>query len=205
MKQLLLATANPDKRKELQTLLGSLPLELVTLEQFPGLPATVEDAETLEGNARKKAREAFRGTGLAAIADDTGLEVDYLLGAPGVFTARYAGPSASYADNVRKLLKELRGVPERRRGACFRTAVAFVGPGFDYVVEGRCMGVITEAPQGTAGFGYDPVFQPEGFDQTFAEMGESAKNAISHRARALRELRIVLEQEMVRLSAPGAS
>lgn len=195
MTTLLLATNNNDKLQELQAILNELPVELVSYDQFPGFPPTVEDADTIEGNAIKKATEALRRTGLPAIADDTGLEVDYLNGRPGVFSSRYAGEDATYADNVRKLLHDLRGVPPRRRGARFRCAVAFVpAQGSHHIVEGICQGTILESPRGANGFGYDPIFLPSGFRQSFAEMDASLKNTISHRALALERIKTVLQQ-----------
>lgn len=193
MTQILLATNNADKLRELQAILRDLPIELVGYDRFPGHPPTDEDADTLEGNAIKKAREARDRTGLPAIADDTGLEVFYLNGQPGVYSSRFAGPEATYADNVRKLLAEMRGVPSRRRGARFRSLTAFVPlNGEPLVAEGICDGVILESPRGTGGFGYDPVFLPAGHRQTFAEMDPLVKNSISHRGRSLARLKELL-------------
>jgi XTP/dITP diphosphohydrolase len=197
MTQILLATNNADKLRELQVILKDLQIELVGFDRFPGLPPTVEDADTLEGNAIKKALEARDRTGLPAIADDTGLEVFYLNGRPGVYSSRFAGPGATYADNVHKLLVELRGVPPRRRAARFRTVAAFAPVGrTPLVAEGSCEGVIRESPRGTAGFGYDPVFLPNGYHQTFAEMDPALKNSISHRARAVTRLKELLAHHM---------
>ena len=185
MNRLLLATHNADKVKEVRALLAGMSITLLTPADFPGLAETVEDADTLEGNALKKAREAFAATGVPAVADDTGLEVHYLNKAPGVLSSRYSGPGATYAGNCRKLLDNLRGVPQRRRAARFRSVVAFV-PAQDeeYTVEGICRGTIIESPRGTEGFGYDPVFLPDGFGETFGEMDLVQKNTLSHRARA---------------------
>lgn len=185
MKRLLLATHNADKVKEVRALLTGMSITLLTPADFPGLAETVEDADTLEGNALKKAREAFAATGLPAFADDTGLEVHYLNKAPGVLSSRYSGPGATYAGNCRKLLDNMRGVPPRRRAARFRSVVAFVpAQGEEYTVDGVCRGTITESPRGVKGFGYDPVFLPDGFRETFGEMDLSLKNTLSHRARA---------------------
>jgi len=193
MNRLLLATRNADKVTEVRDLLTGISITLLTTVDFPGLAETVEDAETLEGNALKKAREAFAATGLPAVADDTGLEVHYLNKAPGVRSSRYSGPGATYASNCRKLLDDLRGVPQRRRAARFRSVVAFVpAPGEEYTVEGICRGTITESPRGTKGFGYDPVFLPDGFRETFGEMDLSLKNTLSHRARAFAAFRELL-------------
>lgn len=193
MKNLLLASNNPDKATEVRDLLADLHITLALLGEFPQFPSTIEDAETLEGNALKKAMEAYRRTGLPTIADDTGLEVHYLNDQPGVYSSRFAGPNASYAENREKLLRLLRGVPPRRRAAQFRCVVAFVPDGrTHHCVEGICRGVITEAPRGTGGFGYDSIFLPDGHTQTFGEMDLRTKNTISHRAHALIALKSYL-------------
>jgi XTP/dITP diphosphohydrolase len=193
MNTLLIATRNRDKASELVPLFGDLPVSFRTLHDVEGVTEIVEDAETLDGNAIKKATVAFERTGLPSVADDTGLEVGYLQGAPGVYSSRYAGPGASYADNVRKLIRSLKGVPPRRRNARFRCVVAFVTHGGVLeVVEGTCPGTILEAPRGTGGFGYDPVFLPDGYRQTFAEMDLATKNRLSHRARAAIAMRPIL-------------
>jgi len=193
MTTLLLATRNPDKTREFQEMLGDLSVAIKTLEDFQQVGEIYEDADSLEGNALKKAREAYHATGVPSIADDTGLEVGYLNGAPGVYSARYAGPRATYADNCEKLLRDMRGVPPRRRAARFRCVIAFVKEEGQFrLVEGVCRGVITEAPRGESGFGYDPVFLPIGQGATFGEMVPDEKNAVSHRARAIAELRRIL-------------
>jgi XTP/dITP diphosphohydrolase len=195
MKQLLLASNNQDKALEFRELLTPLSISLVTLKEIPGAEPVVEDAETLEDNALKKARAAFRHTGIASVADDTGLEVFYLNDAPGVYSSRYAGPGATYADNVKKLLERMRGVPPRRRAARFRCVLAFVvAPDKEYVVEGSINGTITEQPRGHHGFGYDPIFLPAGESRTFAEMDLRLKNAISHRGQAIRKFIDLLQQ-----------
>jgi XTP/dITP diphosphohydrolase len=191
MMQLVCASANPDKVVEIQQLLAGV-VEL--LPRPDHVPDVVEDADTLVGNARLKASALCRATGLPAVADDTGLEVDALGGAPGVHAAYYAGEGCSYADNRTKLLAELVGVTDRR--AAFRTVAIVVWPdGTELHVEGVCAGVITTEERGDDGFGYDSVFQPdEGGGATFAEMGTDAKNAISHRGRAFRALLSELER-----------
>ena len=157
-------------------------------------PDVVEDADTLAGNAEKKARAFHDRTGLPALADDTGLEVAALDGRPGVHTARFAGPDATPDDNKTRLLEVLDGVDDRR--ARFRTVVALIDvDGTAHTFEGICPGTITTAPRGDQGFGYDPLFQPEGHDQTFAEMPPDAKNDISHRRKALDALRQFLSGE----------
>jgi XTP/dITP diphosphohydrolase len=189
--QLVCASANPDKVVEIQQLLAGV-VEL--LPRPDHVPDVVEDADTLVGNARLKASALCAATGLPAVADDTGLEVDALDGAPGVHAAHYAGAGCSYADNRTKLLAELAGVLDRR--AAFRTVAIVVWPdGTELHVEGVCAGVITTEERGADGFGYDSVFQPdEGGGATFAEMGTDAKNAISHRGRAFRALLSELER-----------
>ena len=185
-RRITLATANPDKARELAALLDGFDVVL----RPAGLPEVEEDADTLEGNARLKAVAVAEATGDVAVADDTGLEVDALAGRPGIHAARYAGPGATYADNVAKLLEELAGVPALQRTARFRTvALARFPDGREIVAEGSVEGVIAEAPAGTDGFGYDPVFVPAGAGgRTFAEMTRDEKAAVSHRGRALRAL-----------------
>jgi len=189
--QLVCASANPDKVVEIQRLLDGV---VDLLPRPDDVPDVVEDADTLLGNARLKASALCVATGMAAVADDTGLEVDALDGAPGVHAAHYAGEGCSYADNRAKLLSELDGSLDRR--AAFKTMVIVVWPdGTELHVEGVCLGVITTAERGEIGFGYDQVFQPdEGDGGTFAEMGIDAKNAISHRGRAFRALLSELAQ-----------
>jgi XTP/dITP diphosphohydrolase len=185
--RLVCASANPDKAGEIATLLG----DAVELVARPAeVPEVVEDADTLEGNARLKAVALAAATGLPAIADDTGLEVDALDGAPGVYSARFAGPAATYADNVAKLLAELTAVPEAGRTARFRCVVMVRWPdGREVSAEGVVEGRIAEAERGSGGFGYDPLFVPaEGGGRTFAEMEPAAKHELSHRGRALRAL-----------------
>lgn len=189
--QLVCASANPDKVSEIQQLLAGV-VEL--LPRPADVADVVEDADSLLGNARLKAAALCAATGLPAVADDTGLEVDALDGAPGVDAAHYAGEGCSYADNRRKLLAALDGATDRR--AAFRTVAIVVWPdGAELAVEGICPGVITTEERGEVGFGYDAVFQPdEGGGRTFAEMDADAKHAISHRGRAFRALLSELEQ-----------
>jgi XTP/dITP diphosphohydrolase len=179
------ASANPDKVAEIEAILAGL---VTLLPRPPEVPDVVEDADTLVGNARLKAQALVDATGMAAVADDTGLEVDALDGHPGVHSARYAGDGCSYADNRSKLLGELDGVADRR--ARFRTCVVARWPdGAEVVVDGVCEGVITDRERGDRGFGYDSVFVPvDGDGRTFAEMSESDKHAVSHRGRAFRAL-----------------
>lgn len=184
---LVLATRNPHKVDEISDLLSGVELAVLSFRDFPDLPDVEEDGETLEENAVKKAASVARATGLPSLADDTGLEVDALHGAPGVVSARYAGPGATYDENNRKLLSALAGVPLSRRTASFRCVVALAVPGEAIrTVEGRTNGVILEEPRGRGGFGYDPVFLPDNHTRTYAEMSASEKNAVSHRGKAVR-------------------
>jgi XTP/dITP diphosphohydrolase len=188
------ASANPDKVAEMRDVLAPFGIELDP--RPPDLPDVVEDAATLEGNARLKAVAVCEATGEPALADDTGLEVDALGGAPGVFSARFAGESATYADNVAKLLDALADMPDpEERLARFRTvALVHFPDGREIVAAGWVDGTITLAPRGNNGFGYDPVFEPvEADGRTFAELTTAEKNGISHRARALRTLAELLQ------------
>jgi XTP/dITP diphosphohydrolase len=195
-RRFVVASANPDKVAEIAAVLEPLGIELEP--RPPSVPDVVEDAETLEGNARLKAVAIAEATGVAAVADDTGLEVDALGGAPGVRSARYAGEHVTYADNVAHLLSELDRVgadtPAGRR-ARFRTVALVRWPdGRELRVNGVVEGHITDAPRGEGGFGYDPVFVPdEGGERTFAEMSPEEKHAVSHRGRAFRGLAEALD------------
>ena len=185
---LVLGTRNPGKVEELRALLADLPLTLRPSSTLDAPPDVTEDADTLTGNARKKAEAFHAHTGHAALADDTGLEVAALDGGPGVHTARFAGPDAKPEDNKQKLLDVLEGESDRR--ARFRTVMTLVdADGTAHSFEGVCEGTITTAPRGNGGFGYDPLFQPTGSEHTFAEMSAEAKNKISHRRKALDALR----------------
>ena len=184
---LVLATRNRHKVAELSQMLAGKGFKVLSCADFPGLPDVVEDGRTLKENAEKKARVVSDATGLPALADDTGLEVDALGGAPGVLSARYAGPSATYDDNNRKLLAALADVPAGTRRARFRCVVALAVPGGPVrTVEGITEGTILEGPRGGGGFGYDPLFVPDGSDRTYAQMSPAEKNAVSHRGKALR-------------------
>jgi len=189
----VLATRNPDKREELAALLGDLGIKIRTLADFPDAPEVVEDGDTCRANAVKKAVAIARHTGLPAVADDTGLEVEALGGRPGVHAARYAGERATYEDNWRKLIRELDGVPQQRRRARFITVAAVAMPsGKVEVAEGMLEGVIAEAPAGTLGFGYDPIFVVPQLGKTLAQLAPGEKNRISHRARAFSKVREIL-------------
>ncbi len=190
--QLILATRNLHKIEELQAMLSGSGITVKSLKDFPYLQEVEEDQPTLEGNALKKARIVFQSTGIPALADDSGLEVLYLNKQPGVYSSRFAGEGCSYDDNNRKLLKALKGVPPRRRQAQFRTVLALVGPGYEKCVEGIVEGMIIESPRGKNGFGYDPIFFPNGYTQTYAEMGAEMKNSLSHRSKALAQMKEIL-------------
>lgn len=177
-----MASRNPDKVREVEEILAAASVEVVRGLDWPEVEET---GETLEENAVMKARAVMEATGMAAVADDTGLEVAALQWGPGVRTARFAGPEASYEDNVAELLRRMEGVGDRR--ATFRSVVAMVTPdGEELIAEGILEGRIAEFPRGTYGFGYDPVFEVEG--QTLSELSSEEKHAISHRAKALRAL-----------------
>jgi XTP/dITP diphosphohydrolase len=201
----VLASANPDKVKEIVSVLSAaLPVEL--LPRPEDVPEVVEDADTLVGNARLKARALAAATQTAAVADDTGLEVEALGGAPGVYSARYAGESATYADNVTKLLQELAALDDGggARRASFRTVALVAFPdGSEVWAEGVLAGTIAAEARGTNGFGYDPVFVPDGGDgRTFAEMRPGEKDAVSHRGRAFRALAGELARRFEESSPP---
>lgn len=194
LSEIVLATRNAGKVAELRALLSDLPLTLHAASGWAGAPKVVEDAPSLEGNARKKARALHRHTGLPALADDTGLEVEALGGRPGVHTARFAGPDADDAANRTALLAALDGQADRR--AQFRTVAALASADGVHCLEGVCRGRIAEAEHGTGGFGYDALFIPEGYDQTFAELSPAEKNAISHRGRALEKMAAYLRARL---------
>ena len=198
IRELVLATRNRHKAAELVALLGDLHITVRTLDEFPDAPDVVEDGDTCEANAVKKAQAIAEFTGLPAVADDTGLEVDALGGRPGVFAARYAGEDATYEDNCRKLLQELTGVPREQRTARFLTvaALAFPSDGIR-VARGILNGVIAEKMSGTLGFGYDPVFFVPELGKTLAELSVGQKNTISHRAKAFAKMREILSASMV--------
>lgn len=183
--KIVFATHNAHKVSEVQAVLGS-EYQLVTATEVGITEEIPETQPTIEGNALQKARYVYEHTGLNCFADDTGLEVEALNGAPGVYSARYAGEHVSYADNNVLLLKNLAGCENRK--ARFRTVIALIVDGKEYLFEGRVEGTIATEPHGEGGFGYDPLFVPEGSQLTFAEMSSEAKNKISHRGRAVAKL-----------------
>lgn len=186
---LLVATRNQGKVRELNVLLASTGFELRGLADFPDAPHVAETADTYLGNAELKAQALARYTKLPTLADDSGLEVDALNGAPGVRSARFAGETASDADNIALLLQRLRGVADAQRTARFRAVIVVAHPnGTGVFASGSCDGVITQSPRGAGGFGYDPVFYVPSLSRTFAEIDADTKNRISHRARACASL-----------------
>lgn len=186
--KILLATHNKNKITELKDALKTSGFQILSLDDFPDLPEVEEDGDTLEHNSLKKAREIFEHAGITTLADDTGLEVEYLNGEPGVFAARWAGEGCTYKDNCEKMLRELKGVPHEKRKAAFRCVITLYGKDLLKTVAGELKGYIIEDSKGTDGFGYDPVFVPEGYDITLAEMPLSEKNKISHRGLAVKKM-----------------
>lgn len=195
---IVLATRNRKKAEEMKKIIGQgiMPfVNIFILNDFPECPDVKEDGNTFEENAIKKAVHASKCTGIIAIADDSGLEVDALNGAPGVFSARYAGESADDRANLEKLLKEMEHIPYEKRSARFVCCIAIASLNEVKTFFGYVEGRIGTEPRGKKGFGYDPVFYPEGYDITFAEMSEDKKNAISHRYKALKELQKYLKEK----------
>lgn len=193
--RLVLATRNQGKVRELQDMLKSTNFEVVSLAEYPELPEVEEDGDTFLANAVKKAREIAAATGELTMADDSGLEVDYLGGAPGVHSARFAGEHGNNRANNEKLLKLLEGVPWEKRTARFRCVVAVATPdGEVETAEGTCEGIITPELRGEEGFGYDPLFYFPIYEKTFAELDPDLKNSVSHRGKALRKALKFLER-----------
>lgn len=190
---IVLATTNKNKIKEFKEMLKDYPISLRSLSDFGPLPEIIEDGTTFDENAYKKAHQTAKILGLPTIADDSGLAVEALNGAPGVYSARYAGENSSDQDNIDKLLKEMKGVSNRK--ATFHCVISIAvpsGPALTY--EGTCHGILLEQPRGTSGFGYDPLFYFEELGKTFAECTMEEKNRVSHRGKALKELKSELTQ-----------
>ena len=186
--EILLATHNKNKIIEIKNAFQELDIEILSLDDYPDMPDVIEDGDTLEHNSLKKAREIYEYSGITTLADDTGLEVECLNGDPGVYSARWAGEDCSYEDNNRKMLKELNGVNIDRRDAVFRCVITLFGEGLHETTEGVLSGKIIEDFKGQKGFGYDPIFQPKGFEITLAEMSLDDKNKISHRGLAVKAM-----------------
>ena len=204
METAIMASGNPKKIKEMSAILRSFNMDVKTKEEAGyGHIEPVEDGETYEENSLKKAMEIMKASGMITIADDSGLEVEYLDGAPGIYSGRFAGEDCNYERNNAKLLSLLDGVPIEKRRAKFVTVITMVFPagsddgndeGTVLVARGECPGHITTELLGEGGFGYDPLFMPDGYDGTFAQLGTDVKNQISHRARAIKELVRLLEE-----------
>ena len=195
--QIVLATHNRGKMKEMSSILAHLPVKLLTLDDFPQIGEIPETGETLKENAFIKAETVHQKTGLPALADDTGLEVDALDGAPGVHSSRYDGETATFEDNCRKMLQEMDGIPSEERTARFHTVIAFVSDSGNEWTEGMVEGRILEKKQGDGGFGYDPLFYYPPLKKTFAELNSEQKNNISHRGKALRNFCRILEKRIL--------
>lgn len=198
IKRIIAASSNAHKIKEIQAIMGKFGMEVVPRDQAGVPPFEIEeDGETFEENSFKKASEIMKVTGEITVADDSGLMVDYLGGAPGVYSARFAGEQCDDGKNNKKLLKLLEGLPEKERKAKFVSVITLIFPdGEALVARGECPGRIIEVPTGENGFGYDPLFVPEGYDKTFAQLDGEEKNMISHRARALEKLEKLLEEKL---------
>ncbi len=190
--KLIIATHNSDKEKELRSVLDDCPVEVMSLEQFPEIGDIEETGSTLYENAKLKADTVNRVTNLPCLGDDTGLEVDALGGAPGVYSARYAGDNVSYEDNMMKLLSELRSTPSEKRTARFRTIIFYTDGNRELYTQGEIQGIITKSPRGVNGFGYDPVFYIPEVKKTMAELTSAEKNKLSHRGQAMRKFRKLL-------------
>ena len=190
--KLIIATHNSDKEKELRSVLDDCPVEVMSLEQFPDIGDIEESGSTLYENAKLKADTVNRITNLPCLGDDTGLEVDALDGAPGVYSARYAGDNVSYKDNVIKLLSELRSTPSEKRTARFRTIIFYTDGERELYTQGEIQGIITKSPRGSNGFGYDPVFYIPELKKTMAELTSAEKNKLSHRGQAMGKFRKLL-------------
>lgn len=200
--KIILATHNRHKVEEIRHILSDLPFELLSLDDFPEIGEIIEDGETLEDNARKKGRTVYdliqkskvKNQKIFSLADDTGLEVDALGGRPGVYSARYSGENATYRQNNEKLLRELESIPLEKRTAKFRCVISIIGNNIDVIAAGVIPGRILTEARGSNGFGYDPLFMPDGYNVSYAEMGSSLKNKLSHRARALEEAKMILKK-----------
>ena len=191
---IVLATQNRDKREELQEALSEFTVKILSLNDFPFIGEIEEVGQTLLENSMIKAKTVHNLTQLPVIADDTGLEVEALNGAPGIYSARYAGEDVTYEDNVNKLLSEMENIPLENRKAQFRTVISFVDKDRELWTEGRIKGIIGESAKGKNGFGYDPVFFVPELGKTFSELSIGEKNRISHRGLAMKKFRILLRE-----------
>ncbi len=193
----IIASKNKGKIKEIKMLLEDLEIALSSLYDYPEFSPVVEDGETFFDNALKKARTVSELTGFWVIADDSGIEVDALDGRPGVYSARYAGENATDKQNSDKLLEEMKDVPDGERGAQFRAVIVYADKKDFHSFEGIVRGGLARERSGKSGFGYDPIFIPDGYDKTFAELGQEIKNSMSHRAAALNKLKEFLKDKML--------
>jgi XTP/dITP diphosphohydrolase len=191
---IILATKNRHKLEEIQRICKDLAVEWIGLSDLSQSVEIEENGESFEENALIKARGVHRVTELPVVADDSGLIVDALNGAPGIYSSRFSGPDATTEENNALLLKKLQNVPDEKRTARFVTVAAFVDANLEKLFRGEIEGKIIRIPRGDTGFGYDPLFQPEGYEKTFAELGEEVKNSISHRARAFNQLKQFLKE-----------
>ena len=191
---IVLATQNRDKREELQEALSEFTVKILSLNDFPFIGDIEEVGQTLQENSMIKAKTVHNLTQLPVIADDTGLEVEALNGAPGIYSARYAGEDVTYEDNVNKLLAEMENIPLENRKAQFRTVISFVDKDRELWTEGTIKGIIGESAKGKNGFGYDPVFFVPELEKTFSELSIGEKNRISHRGLAMKKFRILLRE-----------
>jgi XTP/dITP diphosphohydrolase len=197
--KIILATNNKHKVEEIKNILDSQSIKLLTLNDLNIKIEIVEDKKTLEGNSRKKAEEVHKISKLPTLADDTGLFVEALNREPGVYSSRYSGENATYESNCRKLLKNLEGIPDTNRNAYFKTVVCYyVSENNYYFFEGIMNGKIISEHRGKNGFGYDPIFVPDGFDKTYAEMTDKEKNSVSHRAKAFQKVNEYLINNIIR-------
>ena len=195
--EIILATHNLDKCKELQESLSDSEIKILTLKDFPDISEIIEDGLSLEENAFIKSRTVFNITKIPTISDDTGLFVDALNGAPGIYSARYAGEKCSYTDNVNKLLFDMKNIDEKLRTASFKTIVTFVSQDLELVVEGSVKGIITRKTYGNKGFGYDPIFYVLNGNKTFAEMNVNEKQKCSHRGNAIANLKKLFKEHNI--------
>ena len=200
MRKLLIASSNRGKIEEIKKIISDLPFNITGMGKYPELKKVNEDGDSFTANALKKARQRADETGLLTLADDSGLEVEYLEGKPGIYSARFAGPDASDKDNNRELLQLLKGVPPDKRRARFKCVIAIVDPLFkrEFTVDGICEGRILKEPRGSNGFGYDPLLFIPQFGKTMAELTMAEKNKISHRANALARAKNVLSKKITR-------
>ena len=204
--ELIVATRNQHKLKEIKTLLTGMPMKVILLNNFKDVPEVKENGRTLQANAKKKALQSSRFLKKLVVADDSGLEIETLGNKPGVYSARFSGKRATYKSNNEKVLKLLKDVPLAKRKALFRCVIAVADRGkLVGLAEGRCSGKIGFEPAGRAGFGYDPIFIPNGYKKTFAQLGIMKKNKISHRSKALVQAKRIISRYVLTHSTGGST